>query len=38
MKHSAARAAEILLGKTILEALNADFVCDAINTAIRELF
>ena len=25
-------------GKTILEALNTDLVCDAINTAMRELF
>ena len=31
-------AAEILPGKTILEALNTDLVCDAINTAMRELF
>ena len=31
-------AAEILQGKTILEALNTDLVCDAINTAMRELF
>lgn len=38
MTHSAAMAAEILPGKTILEALNADLVCDAINTAMRELF
>jgi NifU-like protein involved in Fe-S cluster formation len=38
MTHSAAMAAEILLGKTILEALNTDLVCDAINTAMRELF
>ncbi|MBZ4647405.1 MAG: hypothetical protein JG777_2894 [Clostridia bacterium] len=37
MTHSAAMAAEILAGKTILEALNTDFVCDAINTAMREL-
>ena len=36
--HSAAMAAEILCGKTILEALNTDLVCDAINTAMRELF
>ena len=28
----------ILVGKTILEALNTDLVCDAINTAMRELF
>ena len=31
-------AAEILPGLTILEALNTDLVCDAINTAMRELF
>ena len=31
-------AAEILTGKTLLEALNTDLVCDAINTAMRELF
>ena len=36
--HSAAMASEILPGKTILEALNTDLVCDAINTAMRELF
>lgn len=38
MTHSAAMATEILPGKTILEALNTDLVCDAINTAMRELF
>ena len=38
MTHSAAMAAEILPGKTILEALNTDLVCDAINVAMRELF
>ena len=38
MTHSAAMAAEILQGKTILEALNTALVCDAINTAMRELF
>ncbi len=38
MTHSAAMAAEIVQGKTILEALNTDVVCDAINTAMRELF
>jgi NifU-like protein involved in Fe-S cluster formation len=38
MTHSAAMAAEILSGKTILEAMNTDLVCDAINTAMRELF
>ena len=31
-------AAEILPGKTLLECLNTDLVCDAINTAMRELF
>ena len=35
MTHSAAMAAEILPGRTILEALNTDLVCDAINTAMR---
>ena len=38
MTHSAAMASEILIGKTILEALNTDLVCDAINVAMRELF
>lgn len=38
MTHSAAMAAEILPGKTILEAMNTDLVCDAINVAMRELF
>ena len=38
MTHSAAMAGEILVGKTILEALNTDLVCDAINTAMRESF
>lgn len=38
MTHSAAMASEILVGKTLLEALNTDLVCDAINTAMRELF
>ena len=38
MTHSAAMAGEILTGKTLLEALNSDLVCDAINTAMRELF
>lgn len=38
MTHSAAMAAEILQGKTILEALNTDLVCDAINVAMREFF
>ena len=31
-------AAEILPGLTVMEALNTDLVCDAINTAMRELF
>ena len=38
MTHSAAMAAEALVGRTLLEALNTDLVCDAINTAMRELF
>lgn len=38
MTHSAAMASEILIGKTILEALNTDLVCDAINVAMREIF
>ena len=38
MTHSAAMAGEILTGKTLLEAMNSDLVCDAINTAMRELF
>ena len=38
MTHSAAMASEILPGLTVLEALNTDLVCDAINTAMRELF
>jgi len=38
MTHSAAMAAEILPNKTILEALNSDLVCDAINVAMREIF
>jgi NifU-like protein involved in Fe-S cluster formation len=38
MTQSAAIASEILPGKTILEALNTDLVCDAINVAMRELF
>ena len=33
MTHSAAMAAEILPGLTVMEALNTDLVCDAINTA-----
>lgn len=38
MTHSAAMASEIMPGKTILEAMNSDLVCDAINVAMRELF
>ena len=38
MTHSAAMCSEILPGLTLLEALNTDLVCDAINTAMRELF
>ncbi|HOU09758.1 MAG TPA: hypothetical protein PL044_02045 [Clostridiales bacterium] len=38
MTHSAAMAAEILPGKTMLECLNTDLVCDAINVAMREIF
>ena len=38
MTHSAAMAAEILPGKTLLECLNTDRVCDAINVAMREAF
>ncbi len=38
MTHSAAMAAEVLPGKTLLEALNTDLVCDAINVAMREIF
>ena len=38
MTHSAAMAAEILPGKTLLECLNTDLVCDAINVAMKNLF
>ena len=38
MTQSAMMAAEILPGKTLLEALNTDLVCDAINVAMREYF
>jgi len=38
MTHSAAMASEAIVGKTLLEAVNTDLVCDAINTAMRELF
>lgn len=38
MTHSAAMASEILPGLTLLEAMNADLVCDAINVSMREMF
>ena len=38
MTHSAAMAAEILPGKTLLECLNTDLVCDDINTAMKNIF
>ncbi len=38
MTHSAAMAGEILPGKTLLEALNTDLVCDAINDAMKNIF
>jgi NifU-like protein involved in Fe-S cluster formation len=38
MTHSAAMAGEILIGKTLLEALNTDLVCDAINDAMKNIF
>lgn len=38
MTHSAAMAGEILVGKTLLEALNTDLVCDAINDAMKNIF
>lgn len=38
MTHSAAMASETLIGKTILEALNTDLVCDAINDAMKQIF
>ncbi len=38
MTHSAGMACEILIGKTILEALNTDLVCDAINDAMKQIF
>ena len=38
MTHSAAMAAELIQGKTLLECLNTDLVCDAINVAMREIF
>jgi len=36
--HSACMAGEILCGKTLLEALNTDLVCDAINFAMKDVF
>ena len=38
MTHSAAMAAEILPNKTLLECLNTDLVCDAINVAMKNIF
>jgi len=38
MTHSAAMASELLPGVRLLEALNTDLVCDAINVAMREMF
>ena len=38
MTQSAAMASEILIGKTLLEALNTDLVCDAINVAMKNIF
>lgn len=38
MAHSAAMAGEILPGKTLLECLNTDLVCDAINDAMKQIF
>ena len=38
MTQSAAMAYETLPGKTLLEALNTDLVCDAINDAMKHLF
>lgn len=37
MTHSAAMATEVITGRTVIEALNTDLVCDAINVAVREL-
>ena len=37
MTHSAAMASEALVGKTLLEGLNPDLVCDAINTGLRSM-
>lgn len=36
MTQSAAIASEIMPGKTLIEAMNTDLVCDAINVAMRE--
>lgn len=38
MTQSAAMASEILPGATLLEAINMDLVCDAINVAMREMY
>ena len=38
MTHSAAMASEVLPGKTLLEALNTDLVCDAITQLWRLFF
>ncbi len=38
MTHSACMASEILVGRTLLEALNTDLVCDAINDAMKDIF
>ncbi|BED92990.1 MAG: iron-sulfur cluster assembly scaffold protein [Candidatus Paraimprobicoccus trichonymphae] len=38
MTHSAAMAAEILPGNNLLECLNTDLVCDAINVAMKNIF
>ncbi len=38
MTHSACMAGEILIGKTLLEAMNTDLVCDAINDAMKDIF
>ena len=38
MTHSACMAGEILVGRTLIEALNTDLVCDAINDAMKDIF
>ena len=38
MTHSAAMASEAIVGRTVLEAVNTDLVCEAISTAVREIF